>query len=176
MKFFAGIVVTLAVIIIAGLIVIYSGWYNVSAANKPSGLENWLFGTTMDNSVESHSENIKVPDLKSPEKITEGFAHYNAMCKGCHGAPGKEETELAKGLNPHAPDLAESAQDMSPQELFWVTKNGVKMTGMPAWGITHSDEKIWSIVAFIEQLPGMTGSEYDSIAVQAQSVNRYERD
>ena len=70
---------------------------------------------------------------------------------------------MSKGLNPPAPDLSESAQDMTPQALFWVTKNGIKMTGMPAWGLTHSDEKIWSIVAFIEKLPGMTGTEYDSL-------------
>jgi mono/diheme cytochrome c family protein len=163
MKFFSGILFTLGVIIILGLLIVYSGWYNVSAANKPSGLENWLLGTTMDNSVSSHSSDIEAPNLKSPEMINKGFAHYNEMCVGCHGAPGKEQTEMSKGLNPPAPDLSESAQDMTPQALFWVTKNGIKMTGMPAWGLTHSDEKIWSIVAFIEKLPGMTGTEYDSL-------------
>jgi mono/diheme cytochrome c family protein len=163
MKFFSGILFTLGVIIIIGLLVVYSGWYNVSAANKPSGLENWLLGTTMDNSVASHSNDIEVPNLKSPEMIKKGFSHYNEMCVGCHGAPGKEQTELSKGLNPPAPDLSESAQDMTPQALFWVTKNGIKMTGMPAWGLTHSDDKIWSMVAFIEKLPGMTGPEYDSL-------------
>jgi mono/diheme cytochrome c family protein len=163
MKFFAGVIATILVIIIAGIIIVYSGWYNVSAANKPSGFERWLFGTTMDNSVENHAENIIVPDLNLPEKIAEGFTHYNEMCVVCHSAPGKSESELAKGLNPKAPDLSRSALDMSAQQLFWVTKNGVKMTGMPAWGKTHSDEKIWSIVAFIEKLPGMTGATYDSL-------------
>lgn len=170
MKFFAGVLSTITVIIVIGLLIVYSGWYNVSAANKPSGFERWLFGTTSDNSVEMHSKDIKVPDLKSSEKIKEGFAHYHSMCQGCHGAPGKEKTELSEGLNPPAPDLAESAQDMPPQQLFWVTKNGIKMTGMPAWGKTHSDEKLWSIVAFIEQLPGMTGVEYDSLAAHSRTM------
>ena len=163
MKFLAGVLFTLIIIIIIGLIFVYSGWYNVSAADKPSGFENWLFSTTMDNSVASQSNKIGAPDLKSPEMIEAGFAHYNEMCVGCHGAPGREQTELSKGLNPPAPDLSESARDMTPQALFWVTKNGIKMTGMPAWGLTHSDDKIWSMVAFIEKLPGMTGSEYDSL-------------
>ncbi len=170
MRFFAGVVVTIVVLIIIGLIIIYSGWYNVSAANKEPGFSRWILSTTMDNSVEKHAEGISVPALNSPEKIKEGFAHYNAMCKGCHGAPGKEETELAKGLNPKAPDLAHSAKDMPPEELFWVTKNGIKMTGMPAWGVTHSDDKIWSMVAFIEKLPGMTGAEYDSLAAHTSSM------
>jgi len=128
----------------------------------------------MDNSVEKHAEGITVPALNSPDQIKEGFAHYNAMCKGCHGAPGKSETELAKGLNPKAPNLAHSAKDMPAEELFWVTKNGIKMTGMPAWGVTHSDDKIWAMVAFIEQLPGMTGAQYDSLAAQTPHTEEEE--
>ncbi len=170
MRFFAGVVVTIAVLIITGLIIIYSGWYNVSAANKEPGFSRWILNTTMDNSVEKHAGDISVPDLNSPAKIKEGFAHYNAMCKECHGAPGSEETELAKGLNPKAPNLMHSAKDMPAEELFWVTKNGIKMTGMPAWGVTHSDDKIWAMVAFIEHLPGMTGSEYDSLASNTPSI------
>lgn len=169
MKFFAGVVVTICVLIIIGIIIIYSGLYNVSAADKPSGFEKWVLGTTMDNSVEKNSENISAPDLKAPEKITEGFAHYDEMCMICHGAPGKLESELARGLNPPAPDLSESVLDMSPEEIFWVTKNGIKMTGMPAWGKTHSDDKIWAIVAFIEKLPGMTGAQYDSLKTQLRT-------
>jgi mono/diheme cytochrome c family protein len=170
MRFFAGVIVTLVVIILVGLIVLYSGWYNVSAANNVSGIEKWFFSTASDNSVEKHAESITVPDLNSPEKIKEGFAHYDEMCKGCHGAPGMTETELAKGLNPKAPDLSKSATEMSAQELFWVTKNGIKMTGMPAWGKTHSDGKIWSMVAFIEKLPGMKGAEYDTLKTHSKPV------
>lgn len=174
MKFFAGVVVTIFVLIIIGIIIIYSGLYNVSAADKPSGFEKWLLGTTMDNSVEKNSENISAPDLKAPEKIMVGFAHYDEMCMMCHGAPGKFESEVARGLNPPAPDLSESVLDMSPEEIFWVTKNGIKMTGMPAWGKTHSDDKIWAIVAFIEKLPGMTGAQYDSLKTHAEHFNEDE--
>ena len=172
MKFIGGVVATILIIIIIGLIIIYSGWYDVSAANKPTGFERWLFGTTMDNSVEKHSEDLAAPNLESPDKIKEGFVHYNEMCVECHGAPGENESELEKGLNPKPPDLSNSAQDMSPEELFWVIKNGIKMTGMPAWGKTHSDDKIWSIVAFIEKLPGMTGVQYDSL----QSISKPEEE
>jgi len=172
MKFIGGVVATILIIIIIGLIIIYSGWYDVSAANKPTGFERWLFGTTMDNSVEKHSEDLAAPNLESPDKIKEGFVHYNEMCLECHGAPGENESELEKGLNPKPPDLSNSAQDMSPEELFWVIKNGIKMTGMPAWGKTHSDDKIWSIVAFIEKLPGMTGVQYDSL----QSISKPEEE
>ena len=74
--------------------------------------------------------------------------------------PGKEESELSKGLNPHAPYLVKSVKGMDPKELFWVTKNGIKMTGMPAWGKTYSDEKIWAMVAFMKKLPDISAEEY----------------
>ena len=91
------------------------------------------------------------------------------MCLSCHGAPGKVQTEMSKGLNPQAPDLAESSREMTAGELFWITKNGIKMTGMPAWGLTHTDDKIWPIVAFIKKLPEITGAEYDSMEVRLKS-------
>ena len=86
------------------------------------------------------------------------------MCESCHGAPGKKETELAKGLNPPAPDLSESGQEMSSEQLFWVTKNGIKMTGMPAWGRTHSDDILWSLVAAIKKLHEISPEEYNSFS------------
>jgi mono/diheme cytochrome c family protein len=169
MKFFAGVIITICVIIIVGIIIIYSGWFDVSASQNPSGFEKWLLGTTMDNSVEKRAMDIKAPDLKSIDMIKDGFAHYDEMCVQCHGAPGTSESELSKGLNPSAPDLSESAKDMSPEEIFWVTKNGIKMTGMPAWGKTHSDDKIWAMVAFIEKLPGMTSAQYDSLKAHSKT-------
>ena len=163
MKILLGVVLTLAVLLVGSVIFIYSGWYNVSAMNEESGISEWVLTTTMDNSVESRSKNISVPDLNDPLMIKEGFEHYNEMCVSCHGAPGKEETELSKGLNPPVPYLVEHAEEMDPRELFWVTKNGIKMTGMPAWGKTHSDEKIWAIVAFMKKLPDMSAEEYEKM-------------
>jgi cytochrome c553 len=163
MKILLSVFLTLIVLFAGFLIFIYSGWYDVSAINKESGIMKWVLNTTMDNSVEHHSINISVPDLSDQLMIKEGFEHYNEMCVSCHGAPGKEETELSKGLNPSAPYLVEHAEEMDPQELFWVTKNGIKMTGMPAWGKTHSDEKIWAMVAFIKKLPNITSEEYEKM-------------
>jgi mono/diheme cytochrome c family protein len=85
------------------------------------------------------------------------------MCVSCHGSPGLEETEVSVGLNPAAPYLVKVAKEIDPNKLFWIIKNGIKMTGMPAWGKTHSDEKIWAIVAFVKKLPNMTVEEYQKM-------------
>ena len=163
MKIMLGIVITLITLLVIALIFIYSGWYNVSAMNEESGIIKWVLNTTRNNSIESRIKDIIIPELNDPKIISEGFEHYNEMCATCHGAPGKEETELSKGLNPPAPYLVRFADKIDPRKLFWITKNGIKMTGMPAWGKTHSDEKIWSIVAFMKKLPGMTSEDYQKM-------------
>jgi mono/diheme cytochrome c family protein len=162
MKIILSIIFTIAGLGILGIIFIYSGIYNVSAIRPETGITKWILETTSDNSVEHHSKGIKVPDLDDSSMIKEGFARYKEMCESCHGAPGKKETELAKGLNPPAPDLSESGEEMSAEELFWVTKNGIKMTGMPAWGKTHPDNKIWPIVAAVKKLHETSPEEYNS--------------
>jgi mono/diheme cytochrome c family protein len=174
MKILLGVALTLAVLLVGSLIFIYSGWYNISAMNEETGISKWVLTTTMDNSVESRSKNISVPYLGDPLMIKEGFEHYNAMCLSCHGAPGKEETELSMGLNPPAPYLVEHAGEIDPRELFWVTKNGIKMTGMPAWGKTHSDEKIWAIVAFMKKLPDISAEEYEKMKSEPGTMEEEE--
>lgn len=172
MKIFLSVLGTIIFLTIICLVVIYSGWYEVSASNEDSGIVEWIIKTTKNNSIEFRIEDISVPDLKDSLRIKEGFEHYNEMCVVCHGAPGKEETELSKGLNPPAPYLVKVTDKIDPKELFWITKNGIKMTGMPAWGKTHSDGKIWAIVAFMKILPGMKGDEYEKMESESGMLKK----
>ncbi len=141
----------------------FSGVINVAATEPHSPLTEFILGTTMDNSVRYHAQGISTPSLEDPAMITEGFSHYREMCVACHLAPGVDSTELHKGLMPEPPDLKDAAEEWKPAELFWVIKNGVKMTGMPAWGPTHSDDKLWAIVAFVKKLPHMTAEQYQEL-------------
>ncbi|HEY3378650.1 MAG TPA: cytochrome c [Armatimonadota bacterium] len=160
-----GVLILLLVLVVGVFfVVLYSGIYNVSALKPDSALTAWVFGTAMDKSVQHHARGITVPTLTAPAMITRGFTHYNEMCVSCHGAPGVEPGDIGQGLRPDAPDLKDAAKDFSPAELFWITKNGVRMTGMPAWGVTHSDQEIWNIVAFMQKLPEMTPAEYTAMA------------
>jgi mono/diheme cytochrome c family protein len=93
------------------------------------------------------------------------------MCVQCHGGPGEQPQEIAKGLWPEAPDLAKTAPDWTPGELCWITKNGIKFSAMPAWGATHSDEKIWEIMAFLEKLPSLSPAEYRQMQARAPAKN-----
>ncbi len=71
------------------------------------------------------------------------------------------------GLNPDPPDLAHEGAEQAPERLFWVLKNGIKMTGMPAFGMTHTDDQIWAIVAFLKQLPRLNPQQYAAMLKEA---------
>ena len=159
----AGLVGIVVVLSAVGLAVPYSGVYNVAATYPDRGLMKWAMSTTMDRSVVRHARGIKVPPLDDPAMVRLGFQHFREMCVACHGAPGVEISEMGQGLSPQAPSLVETAGEWKPEELFWLTKNGVRMTGMPAWGKTHTDEQIWAVVAFTQGLPKMTAEEWEKM-------------
>ena len=149
----------LAIIAVVGFV--YSGVYNVGADNPDSAVTRWLLHTTMDRSVARHAAGLTPPaNLNDVAVISTGAGHYAEMCVDCHMAPGHPSTELREGLNPQPPELVYEVADMSPAELFWITKHGVKMSAMPAWGKTHTDSDLWALVAFMQKLPRMTPTEY----------------
>jgi mono/diheme cytochrome c family protein len=102
---------------------------------------------------------IAAPRQASEEEVREGFRFYSEACVYSHGAPGKEPTDIGKGLNPEPPYLPDVAARWSIAERFWIAKNGIRMTGMPAFGPTHKDEEIWSVVAFVQRLPKVSEEE-----------------
>ncbi|TDJ25065.1 MAG: cytochrome c [Gammaproteobacteria bacterium] len=158
---------TLAAAFVIGALAVvgfaYSGLYDVSARSPHSAPIDWLLSTTSHASVARRAKDVAVPNLDNDDLVLAGANDFDAMCIGCHGAPGKEPTALARGLNPPAPDLAESVEFMTPAELFWVTKHGIKMTGMPAWGATHKDDELWPVVALMMALPTLDAPAYQAL-------------
>ncbi|PTR16323.1 cbb3-type cytochrome c oxidase subunit III [Nitrosospira sp. Nsp2] len=146
---------------------IYSGHYNI-AADQPHWFATTKIITSLrDRSIERRTRDIVIPDLEDPGLTLKGAGQYDAMCAGCHLAPGLGNSEIRRGLYPEPPDLSRTRID--PANAFWVIKHGIKMTGMPAWGRTHDDITLWSIVAFINKLPGMTSEAYREIVREANA-------
>ena len=159
-------VVILCVIAAAGVgAFVWSGVYNVGADDHHTRPVYALMQTLRERSIEHHAKDIVVPNLDDPQLILKGAGQYAAMCTGCHLAPGMAENEMRPGLYPQPPELAKFRPD--PRQAFWVIKHGVKMSAMPAWGSSHDDATIWSMVAFLRQLPGMTPAQYRDIVARA---------
>jgi mono/diheme cytochrome c family protein len=163
MKFIAGVIAALVVLAIGGLTYMYSGGYNVAASSSHGSIFQWVVATARDKSIAVRANQIGPPPPPNPNSIKEGFEHFAEMCVACHGAPGAERGEVGKGLNPKPPDLSRLSKGKDPRQLFWVIKNGIRMTGMPSFGATHDDRTIWNIVAFLKELPTMTAEKYQEM-------------
>lgn len=167
------LLIAAAVVVVGAAGIAYSGLYDVSASTPHSGLVNWYLSTVSHASIERQAKDVPVPDLTDDALVRAGVNDFEAMCVDCHGAPGQPPAAVGQGLNPAAPDLAESATDMSAAELFWVTKNGIRMTGMPAWGATHDDDEIWPVVAFVTTLPNLDADQYQSLLTSAAGAGHH---
>jgi mono/diheme cytochrome c family protein len=152
----------------------YSGLYNVAASSPHSELSNWLMSTTLRASIKRRAGGIDLPNLDDDVLVRAGANDFDAMCAGCHGAPGQAPEAIGQGLNPPATDLAKSAGHMNAAELFWVTKHGIKMTGMPAWGATHDDDALWPVVALLTKLPELDEDSYRALLASAEGAGHHE--
>lgn len=149
-----------ALLVAAGLGFVYSGVYDVAATRPHSRAERWLLRTLMERSVRAHADDVPAPPAESDQLLAAGFHHYDEMCVTCHGAPGIERSEIGEGIEPEPPDLAEVARDWTLPETYWITSQGIKVAGMPAFGPTHSEEEIWGISMFVKRLPDIDAAEY----------------
>ncbi len=157
------------VVIVAGLAAagfVWSGAYNVAADEPHSAPVHAILETLRERSIAVRTSSLEPPvDLSDPARIRQGAGNYNAMCMGCHLAPGMAETEMSRGLYPAPPDLSKASVDAS--EAFWVIKHGIKASGMPAWGESMGDEYIWNMAAFLQVLPGLDTQQYQALVASS---------
>ncbi|HEY8683417.1 MAG TPA: cytochrome c [Rhodanobacter sp.] len=152
--------------VLAGAGFIYAGWYDMGADSPHWKPTYALLQFARERSVTHHASDIKLPaNLADAQVILKGAGQYAAMCTGCHLRPGMSDSELRPGLYPQPPNLSQLRLD--PREAFWVIKHGIKMSAMPAWGGSHDDATIWSMVAFLQKLPDMTPAEYKAMVAMA---------
>lgn len=151
------------VVALGGLILIYSGVYDVAATEPHWGLTHWMIGLVKLRSIKAHAAGIATPtNLGDDSEIAEGIAHFAAHCVICHGAPGVPSEEFVRRLYPSPPDLTGVSKAYTPGELFWIVRNGIRASGMPAWR-DHSDGELWAIVAFLCKLPDISAQNYASL-------------
>lgn len=148
---------------------IYSGIYNIGADDPHTP---WVYSTVemlRDRSIAVRAKAIAVPSLDDSDLLLSGGPDYAEMCAGCHLQPGVASSELRDALYPQPPNLTQPSTK-TPAEMFWVLKHGIKMSAMPAWGPTHTDERMWAMVAFIQRLPELTPAQYQILTARgAQS-------
>jgi mono/diheme cytochrome c family protein len=165
MKVIAAIATTLGALLLGGALFVYTGRYNMGADAPHWAATADLITTLRDRSIAAHSAALQAPDLRDAALISKGAGHYAAMCVDCHLAPGVASSEIRPGLYPQPPNLAQVR--IAPKIAFWVIKHGIKMSAMPAWGASHDDATIWSMVAFLQVLPDLDAAHYQRIVAAA---------
>ena len=160
-----GTVLALVALLAAAAAFIWSGVYDIAADAQHTRPVHSILQTLRVRSIAARTDELVAPDLSDPARIRQGAGNYNAMCMGCHLAPGMAETELSKGLYPSPPDLSRTSVDAAA--AFWVIKHGIKASGMPAWGRSMDDEYIWNMAAFLQELPELDADEYAALVASS---------
>ena len=144
----------------AAATIIVSGVYNVAAVEQHTAPVFWTLYTAMRQSVRQHAAAITPPPLSDPAVAMQGRVRYDAHCRACHGAPGVAADAFALGLTPAPLNLANVSREWPDRDLFWVVKNGIKMSAMPAWEFRFSDDELWSLVAYLKVMPAESPAQY----------------
>lgn len=177
------VIAVLGVITLAGGVsFLYSGLYPMGADVPHNQLTYWVLETLRERSVARASADLKVPNLADPDLLLAGGADYDAMCTGCHLKPGKSMSDMSIGLYPAPPNLTKAEDEHghihgssteATRRQFWIIKHGIKASGMPAWGVTHDDQRIWAMVAFLQKLPGLTPEQYQILTASSTAESSH---
>jgi|SRR6476619_6094436 len=145
--------VLIALALAAGVIVGFTQ-IRIDGLQEPGQIETFLATTAKHFLVERSSrEGIPPAPKDVPESIGEGDKLYAIDCSMCHGADGHASTDTGRWMYPRASDLTSpEVQRYSDRELFWIVKNGIRLSGMPAFGKVESDEHIWNLVNYLKTL------------------------
>ena len=147
-----------ALAILAAASLLHNG---LSSRATPTSFEALLARNARHLAIPADARKKQNPIAASPENLRDARLHFADHCAICHGNEGTGDTMIGKGLYPKPPDLrAAETQKLSDGELFWIIENGVRFTGMPAFGGTHgSEEDSWKLVQFIRHLPQLSTDE-----------------
>lgn len=145
------------VLVLTGII------FNTSATQPHSQIFAWGAHRTMINSVARRSRGDAPRLPHSRDVLMAGARQYETHCIACHGGPGVARARWASGMLPTPPYLIDASSRWSHAELYNLVHDGVKMTGMPAWGEVESDRQVAEVVAFLEVMPGMTPEQFDRL-------------
>jgi mono/diheme cytochrome c family protein len=158
-------VITVVVLLALGAAVLY-GWMIIrrgfGAREQPSAVEEFLAHTARSLATPAAMEDLRNPQPATPENLREGMEHFADHCAVCHANNGSGDTSFGRGMYPKPPDMrAGHTQNLTDGEIYSIIQNGIRLTGMPAFGQPGrtDDTGSWNLVLFIRHLPKLTPEE-----------------
>jgi mono/diheme cytochrome c family protein len=151
-------IVIVVALIAAAVSLLHDG---VSSRANPTAVEVMLARQVRHMAIPASARKLQNTVAATPENLRDARLHFADHCAICHANDGSCDTPLGRNLYPKPPDLRrEQTQKLADGEIFWIIENGVRFTGMPAFGGAHgSEDESWKLVRFIRHLPQLTGDE-----------------
>ena len=136
-----------------------------SARQEPTGMEAWIARNTRAMAIPSADRNLNNPVPLTPDVLVEARRHFADHCAVCHANDGSGHTEMGRNLYPRVPDMRQHAtQSLSDGEIYFIIQNGIRLSGMPAWGEESGhDQESWALVHFIRHLPSLSPDEINDM-------------
>jgi mono/diheme cytochrome c family protein len=151
-----GILGTIVVLCMGFYLAAIEGGLPANADAKPPFLEKWIAKKALDAAIVRQAPKGQNPVALNDKNLTEGIRLYAANCAVCHGASDAKASAIALGLYQKAPQLAKyGVGDDEEGEIYWVLFHGIRMTGMPAFRESLSEEEIWKIVLFLKNMDSL---------------------
>jgi mono/diheme cytochrome c family protein len=157
-----------------GAAFVASGVYDIAASRPHTPPVQALLKRVQRESVAFHSRNVVVPPLDDARLVQRGLELYREHCVVCHGAPGDARARAGVGLNPNPPPLNDAMRRWHPREIYWITSNGLKMAGMPAFGLGKTSPDLWAMTAFVARMQTLTPAEYRQLIDASDAEQRGE--
>jgi mono/diheme cytochrome c family protein len=148
--------------VIAGAVAYSVARHGLSTRAEPSRTEELVARSMRRLATPDSVRSMANPVQPTPELLEEALVHFADHCAICHANNGSGETAIGRGLYPRAPDMRQApTQTLSDGELFSIIENGIRLTGMPAWGTgtAEGERASWALVHFIRRLPELTDEE-----------------
>lgn len=146
---------------------VFSGRYNIAATEPHFGPVRSALEKVYHASVRRQAADIEPPSLDRAREA-EGATLYATHCSRCHALPGAERSAWAKAMRPGSPHLPRDGTKFDTPEIYWLVRYGVRMSAMPPWGETLSDEEMWSVAAVVSKMP-ITEEDYQELLSEAES-------
>lgn len=170
--FVVGVVITIAVLVGGLYLCLATGKFPVGADNTPGKFERSIANMAMDEYVDRNAPHQQNPIQPTIENLTQGAREYEEHCAFCHGGAAQRVSSMRGKFNPPVPQIINRIPHDPDANLWWITKHGIRLTGMPAWSDILTDDEIWKIVAFIkasDKLPPEVQTAWQQAAMAGQN-------
>ncbi len=171
--FLYGVLTIILAGLVGGFLFVTRGWMPANADAAPPMLEKWMARSSLRATLQREALQMPNPAAFNDENLIAGIKLYAVNCAVCHGASDGKASNIAQGLYQHAPQLAKHGVTDDPEgKIYWFVKHGVRLTGMPAYTSTLTDQQIWQVVLFLKHMDGLT-AEANKVwkAVPSQAVH-----